>query len=81
MERASHEEQPASVLQGVAERLREAVRRHPRKMTRQLARQFGVPEVEVSPRYITSSIRIHFVPFPNRIVAFRTDERHLSESL
>jgi len=30
-----------------AERLREAVRRQPRKMTLQLARELGVPEVEV----------------------------------
>jgi len=39
--------QPHSGLHGVAERLREAVRRHPRKMTLQLAREFGVPEAEV----------------------------------
>jgi putative heme iron utilization protein len=31
----------------VAERLREEVQRHPRKMTLQLAREYGVPEVEV----------------------------------
>lgn len=30
-----------------AERLRDAVLRHPRKMTMQLAREYGVPEVEV----------------------------------
>ncbi len=36
-----------SGLHGVAERLREAVRRHPRRMTLQLAREYGVPEVEV----------------------------------
>src|SRR5690349_9516411 len=47
MERAKHQEQPASGLQGLAERLQEAVRRHPRKMTLQLAREYGVPEVEV----------------------------------
>ena len=32
---------------GLAEHLREAVNRHPRKMTLQLAREYGVPEVEV----------------------------------
>ncbi len=31
----------------IADRLREAVQRHPRKMTLQLAREFGVAEVEV----------------------------------
>ena len=31
----------------VRERLREEVRRHPRKMTLQVAREYGVPEVEV----------------------------------
>ena len=36
-----------SGLHGVAERIREAVRRHPRKMTMQLAPEYGVPEVEV----------------------------------
>ena len=32
---------------GVPDQLREAVRRNPRAMTSQLAREFGVPEVEV----------------------------------
>jgi putative hemin transport protein len=36
-----------SAQQGVAQRLREAVERNPRKMTPQLARELGVPEVEV----------------------------------
>lgn len=40
--------QPAPVGdQGTAERLREAIRRQPGRMTLQLAREFGVPEVEV----------------------------------
>src|SRR5262245_41029148 len=40
-------EQAAVDLPKAAERVREAVRRHPRKMTLQLARDLGVPEVEV----------------------------------
>jgi putative hemin transport protein len=47
MDRASRQEQAASGCQGVAERLRETVQRHPGKMTLQLAREYGVPEVEV----------------------------------
>jgi putative hemin transport protein len=47
MDRTSQQEQSAVGHQGIAERLREEVRRHPRKMTLLLAREFGVPEVEV----------------------------------
>jgi putative hemin transport protein len=43
----SQHDEAAAGHEGVAERLREAVRRHPRKLTLQLAREFGVPEVEV----------------------------------
>src|SRR5947209_4824698 len=47
MDRANQQQPAVPGLQGVAERLREAVQRHPRRMTLQLAREFGVPEVEV----------------------------------
>lgn len=47
MERTSRQERPSLGLQGIVERLREEVRRHPQKMTLQLAREYGVPEVEV----------------------------------
>jgi putative hemin transport protein len=43
----SRQGQPAAAAEGIGDRLREAVRQHPRKMTLQLAREFGVPEVEV----------------------------------
>ncbi len=43
----SREQPTARSDQGMADRLREAVRRQPGRMTLQLAREFGVPEVEV----------------------------------
>src|SRR5687768_13528430 len=46
MDSTSRQDQPAG-FESVADRLREEVRRHPRRMTQQLAREFGVPEVEV----------------------------------
>jgi putative hemin transport protein len=45
MEQTSRQQQAA--LQGIVERLREAVQHNPRKMTLQLAREYGVPEMEV----------------------------------
>lgn len=47
MDGMSGEQSGAGGVEAVAKRLREAVRRHPRKMTLQLAREYGVPEVEV----------------------------------
>ncbi len=47
MDRTSRPEQAATKDGEIAERLREAVRRNPRKMTLQLAREHGVPEVEI----------------------------------
>ena len=47
MDGTSRQQQGAGGIEAVAERLREAVRRQPRKMTLQLAREFGVPEAEV----------------------------------
>ena len=47
MNEAIGQERAAVGEQGTAERLREAVRQQPSKMTLQLAREFGVPEVEV----------------------------------
>lgn len=47
MDETSRQERASVAFQEVAERLREAVRQHPRKLTLQLAREYGVPEVEV----------------------------------
>jgi putative hemin transport protein len=47
MDGTSRQEQASVGFEGLAQRLREAVDRHPRKMTQQLAREYGVPEVEV----------------------------------
>jgi putative hemin transport protein len=47
MDGAGRQEQVAVGIREGNERLREAVKRHPRKMTLQLAREYGVPEVEV----------------------------------
>lgn len=48
MMKESMPKQEASVDgQGTAERLREAIRQQPDRMTLQVAREFGVPEVEV----------------------------------
>lgn len=47
MERTSGQQPGAGGVEAVAERLRVAVQQHPRKMTLQLAREYGVPEVEV----------------------------------
>jgi putative hemin transport protein len=44
---ANRQEQAAAGRREVDERVREAVQRHPRKMTLLLARELGVPEVEV----------------------------------
>ena len=47
MDRTNRQGQTAVTDPQVMDRLREEVRRHPRKMTSQLAREYGVPEVEV----------------------------------
>ena len=43
----NREDQSAVGYQRLTERLREAIEQQPRKMTQQLAREFGVPELEV----------------------------------
>ena len=47
MDETIRQERAAVGVQEITERLREAVRQQPSKMTLQLAREFGVPEVEV----------------------------------
>ena len=63
-------EQPAAAgEQGVAERLRDAIRQQLARMTLQLAREFGVPEVEVS-----RGNMLDYEPKPDRTVCRDCDE-------
>lgn len=47
MDNTSGQQPDAGGVEAVVQRLRVAVQQHPRKMTLQLARDYGVPEVEV----------------------------------